>query len=118
MENSYIENSENCAAKEPFALRVQDSSMEPEFENGCIIIIDPSISPKTGDFVLFEKKDTIILREIHILDENIELKPLNPEFSSEIIKDKDYKTHIIGVVTQRAGKKGHIIRNTDKKKAR
>ena len=59
MENSYIENSENCAAKEPFALRVQDSSMEPEFENGCIIIIDPSISPKTGDFVLFEKKDTI-----------------------------------------------------------
>ncbi len=105
MENSYIENSENCAAKEPFALRVQDSSMEPEFENGCIIIIDPSISPKTGDFVLFEKKDTIILREIHIFDKNIELKPLNPKFSNEIIKDKDYKTHIIGVVTQRAGKK-------------
>ena len=63
------------------------------------------IDKNSGGVYAVEKKDTIILREIHILDENIELKPLNPEFSSEIIKDKYYKTHIIGVVTQRAGKK-------------
>ena len=36
------ENSgENCAANEPFALRILDSSMSPEFEVDHIIIIDP-----------------------------------------------------------------------------
>ena len=49
------ENSgENCAANEPFALRILDSSMSPEFEVDHIIIIDPSITPKSGDFVVYE----------------------------------------------------------------
>ena len=30
-----------CASSEPFALRVLGDSMEPEFKDGCVIIIDP-----------------------------------------------------------------------------
>lgn len=35
-----------------FALRVRDDSMEPQFKNGDIVVIDPTIQPKPGDFVV------------------------------------------------------------------
>ena len=57
---------ENCSASEPFALRILDSSMSPEFEIDHIIIIDPSITPKSGDFVLYETNNSIIIRKIEI----------------------------------------------------
>ena len=53
---------ESCSSSEPFALRVLDSSMSPEFEVDHIIIIDPSITPKTGDYVLYETNISLILR--------------------------------------------------------
>ena len=28
----------DCGASEPYALQVTDNSMEPEFENNCVII--------------------------------------------------------------------------------
>ena len=31
-----------CGASEPYALQVTDNSMEPEFPEGCIVLIDPS----------------------------------------------------------------------------
>ena len=99
---SNVENSgENCSASEPFALRILDSSMSPEFEIGHIIIIDPDITPKTGDYVIFETKNSIIVRKIDI-SENIVLKAYNSSFDD--IKIKDTKG-ILGVVTQRSGKK-------------
>ena len=97
-----IENSgENCSASEPFALRILDSSMSPEFEIDHIIIIDPSITPKTDDYVVYETKNSIIVRKIDI-SENIVLKAYNSSFDD--IKIKDTKA-ILGVVTQRSGKK-------------
>jgi SOS-response transcriptional repressor LexA len=32
---------ENSCGREPFALRVIGDSMAPEFQDGCIIVIDP-----------------------------------------------------------------------------
>jgi len=97
-----VENSgENCSASEPFALRILDSSMSPEFEIDHIIIIDPGITPKTGDYVIFETKNSIIVRKIDI-SEDIVLKAYNSSFDD--IKIKDTKA-ILGVVTQRSGKK-------------
>ena len=99
---SNIENSgENCSASEPFALRILDSSMSPEFEIDHIIIIDPSITPKTGDYVVFETRNSIMVREINI-SEDIVLKAYNSSFDDIIIKDTE---SILGVVTQRSGKK-------------
>ncbi len=96
------ENSgENCAANEPFALRILDSSMSPEFEVDHIIIIDPSITPKNGDFVVFETKNSIIIREIIISDKTI-LKAYGEGFQDIEIDDT---SSIIGVVTQRSGKR-------------
>ena len=95
-----IENSgENCSASEPFALRILDASMSPEFEINHIIIVDPSITPKTGDYVLLETSNSIILRKID-LTKNIVLKAYSSGFSDMEIKDT---SSILGVVTQRSG---------------
>ena len=37
-----------CSALEPYALRVLGDSMEPEFADGCVIIIDPGYEPSRG----------------------------------------------------------------------
>ena len=34
-----------CVEGEPFALRVLDDSMQPEFRRGCVIVIDPTAVP-------------------------------------------------------------------------
>lgn len=41
-------------SKDSFALRVKGSSMEPEFRDGDVIIVDPTQSPSVGDFVVAE----------------------------------------------------------------
>ena len=41
-----------CTEAEPFALRVQDDSMQPEFRTGCIIVIDPTGRATDGSYVL------------------------------------------------------------------
>lgn len=41
-----------CAEAEPFALRVLDDSMQPEFRRGCIILIDPTGLATDGSYVL------------------------------------------------------------------
>mgnify|MGYP001821067604 CR=1 FL=1 len=45
-------DSTGCAAAEPFALRVLGDMMEPEFEHGCSIIIDPEGMVKDGSVVV------------------------------------------------------------------
>jgi len=41
-----------CKEAEPFALRVLDDSMQPEFRVGCIIVIDPTGRATDGCYVL------------------------------------------------------------------
>lgn len=95
-----IENSgENCSASEPFALRILDASMSPEFEINHIIIVDPSITPKTDDYVLYETSNSLIIRKID-LGEKIVLKAYNSGFSDMIIENT---SSILGVITQRSG---------------
>ena len=96
-----LNSGENCSANEPFALRILDQSMFPEFEIDHIIIIDPSITPKNGDYVLYETNNSLIIREIKI-DKNIILRAHNPNFDDISIKDT---SSVLGVITQRSGKK-------------
>ena len=41
-----------CKEAEPFALRVLDDTMQPEFKSGCIIVIDPTGRAADGSYVL------------------------------------------------------------------
>lgn len=39
------------------ALRIRGDSMEPEFHDGEVVVVDPSIEPQSGDFVVAEVTD-------------------------------------------------------------
>ena len=42
----------NCSAAEPFALQVLGDSMQPEFNNGVVIVVDPEGVEMLQDLVV------------------------------------------------------------------
>ena len=90
-----------CIEAEPFALRVTDDSMEPEFAAGCIIIVDPTGVARDGAFVLAEIGGEYIFRR---LDRNCvgdQLVALNDGYPPVALAHG--LEPVRGVVVQRAG---------------
>ncbi|MBU0654209.1 MAG: S24 family peptidase [Gammaproteobacteria bacterium] len=93
----------SCSESEPYAMQVTDDSMEPEFDRGCIIIIDPTGIVRDGAYVFaVDNKDEYIFRQLRILDGRHLLVALNESYQTIEISGMD---RIEGVVTQRAGKR-------------
>ncbi len=89
-----------CAAHEPYALRVLGDSMEPEFADGCIVIVDPAGVVQSGSYVVARVEDQPIFRQYITEDGKHWLKPVNPGYAAQEISDI---SSIVGVITQRAG---------------
>ena len=89
-----------CANSEPFALRVLGDSMEPEFRDGCIVIIDSAAAVESGSYVLAMVNGEYIFRQLIIENEQYILKALNEGYESILLSGKDA---IRGVIVQRAG---------------
>lgn len=91
----------SCAASEPFALRVLGSSMEPEFPEGSIIIIDPGGLVKDGCYVLAaDANKELIFRQLLIKEDDYFLTAIEKGHGMLRLVDKDA---IKGVISQRAG---------------
>lgn len=90
-----------CVDAEPFALRVTDDSMEPEFKTGCIIIVDPTGMVENGAYVIAEHGDGHILRQLKKEPGGYHLVPLNERYPT--IELPSGVSAIKGVVVQRAG---------------
>ena len=93
-------DSSGCASSEPFALRVLGDSMEPEFKDGCIIIIDPAGVIESGKYVIAEVDGEYIFRQFVQEQEKYYLKPLNGGYESIEIESSAV---VRGVITQKAG---------------
>jgi len=89
-----------CVEAEPFALRVLDDSMEPEFPRGCIVIVDPTGRARDGAYVLAEQHDALVLRRLRLRGGAARLEALDGRYASA---DLDDLGALRGVVTQRAG---------------
>ena len=89
-----------CASDEPFALRVLGDSMEPEFKDGCIIIIDPAGVIEDGKYVIAEVDGEYIFRQFSQEQDKCFLIPLNKGYKKIEI---DGPGVVRGVITQRAG---------------
>jgi len=64
-----------CVEAETFALRVLDDSMEPEFRQHCIIVIDPTGHAKDGSYVLANKAvENKAVENIDVENINVENK--------------------------------------------
>ena len=93
-------DSSGCASSEPFALRVMGDSMEPEFKDGCIIIIDPAGDAAHGKYVIAEIEGEYIFRQFVEENEKYFLKAVNEGYQAIEISSKSV---VRGVITQRAG---------------
>lgn len=90
-----------------FALRVRGRSMEPDYREGDIIVVDPDINPEPGDFVVAKLDDTeeATFKKYRPrgLDDNgheiIDLVPLNGDFPT-IRLNSHRSGHICGTVIE------------------
>ena len=93
----------NCSASEPFALRVIGDDMAPEFVDGHIIVIDPGGKLSSGCYVVARHGGEAVFRQLRIDADGYRLVALNtalPEI--RLVNGVD---DIVGVVSQRAGKR-------------
>ena len=93
----------SCGASEPFALRVIGDDMNPEFEDGHIIVIDPGGTVRDGCYVVANPNDEIIFRQLFIEQNRFILRATQPGF--EQIELANGLGDIVGVVSQRAGRR-------------
>lgn len=87
-------------SKNAFALEVIDSSMEPKFPEGTVLIIDPLRPAKDRDFVIvcLSGKQPVF-KQVIIDGTNKYIKSLNPDLSHTVHRlDKNDK--IIGALSQ------------------
>lgn len=92
----------NCSASEPFALRVIGDDMAPEFVDGHIIVIDPGGKLKSGCYVVANHEGGMIFRQLIIDGARYRLTAARPDLPEILL---DGIEDIVGVVSQRAGKR-------------
>lgn len=89
-----------------FALKIKGDSMEPEFIEGDIVIIDPKVEPHAGEFVAAINGDYEATfkkyRPLEDLDEygrqHFELVPLNPDWHT--MSSLKQEIRIIGTMVE------------------
>jgi len=91
-----------CAGNEPFVLQVLGDSMEPEFPNGCMVVVEPGSQIEHGYFVIADAGTEVILRRVLIENQQWRLEALNPAYPVLEIEGPE---SIRGIVIQRAGRR-------------
>jgi SOS-response transcriptional repressor LexA len=89
---------DHCSGGESFALMVVGSSMEPEFTEGEVIIIEPEGLATDGSYVLATHDGEPIFRQLVRAGEHWQLRPLNPAFPVVAIPDL---SAVRGVIIQK-----------------
>lgn len=100
MSDPTLNNESGCAWREPFALQVLGDSMEPEFPDRCIVIIEQAESCSDGMYVFVEVEGVRWFRQYRV-DESggeclIALNDLYPEIDLTGLEWK-----VMGIVIQR-----------------
>ena len=84
-----------------FALRVKGDSMEPEFNDGDIIIVSPTAKAGNGDYVVAKNdEEEATFKQYKRFDNARVLHPLNPKYQ-DIVLNKDIEYRIVGVVMEK-----------------
>ncbi len=96
-------NYSSCAEAGLFALRVIGDSMEPEFRDGAIIVIDPAGVAENGSYVLAVQDGEYIFRQLVVDGGKMCLKALNGNYPVQPLPGgiNDVK----GVIVQQAGRR-------------
>ena len=86
-------------SKDSYVLRVHGISMEPKFQDGDLIFVDPHADPVNGKYVVVIIEDTAeaTFKQLIIEGGRQYLKALNPEWPNPII-EVNQNARICGVV--------------------
>lgn len=90
---------DNCSGGESFALMVLGDSMEPEFVDGDIIVIEPDGIAMDGSYVMAWLGDEWIFRQLVGGEGDWKLRALNPMYPTASIPDLSV---IKGVIIQKS----------------
>jgi SOS-response transcriptional repressor LexA len=90
-----ITEASNCSSAEPYALMVLGDSMLPEFEEGEIIVVEPSGLVKDGSYVVAYVNDEYIFRQLVKRDDGWMLRPLNPVYENIPVADVDVAKGVV-----------------------
>ncbi len=90
---------DHCSGAEPFALMVLGDSMEPEFVEGDIIVIEPEGLARDGSYVMAWLNGEWIFRQLVGREGDWKLRPLNPKYPTAPIPDLSV---IKGVIIQKS----------------
>lgn len=85
--------------KNVFALRVVGDSMEPEFKEGDVIIVNPGVEAAPGDFVVVKSNEEATFKQLKKFGPRWVLHPLNPKYADLEVKRDGFK--IIGKVVKK-----------------
>ncbi len=91
-------DSSGCEKREPYALMVLGDSMEPEFNDHDIIIIEPDHPRQSGSFVIAWHHEEYIFRQLRQEGEEWWIDPLNPAYPSQQLSGL---AAVKGVITQK-----------------
>jgi phage repressor protein C with HTH and peptisase S24 domain len=93
-------DSTGCSMHEPYALQVLGDQMEPEFPDGCVVIIEPTDERKNNSFVFAEVEGVRWFRKFVREDNGKErLVALNRIYPD--IELNGLEWHVLGVIIQR-----------------
>jgi SOS-response transcriptional repressor LexA len=79
------------------ALKVSGESMEPDYQNGDIIYLDPDVAAVHGKDVVIRLGDQVAFKRLVVESERRYLKPLNPNWPDKFI-EIPADARILGVV--------------------
>jgi SOS-response transcriptional repressor LexA len=84
-----------------FALRVKGDSMEPEFIEGDLIVINPHVKPNHNDYVIVRNDEgEATLKQLKKYGRTRVLHPLNPKYKDIELSEK-HQYVIVGKVVEK-----------------
>jgi DNA polymerase V len=92
----------SCSKAEPFALQVLGDSMQPEFMDGVVILVDPEGVLRDGCYVVAYHNNEYTFRQYRCHEAKHYLVPLNDLYETEEFAGARM---VKGVVIQQAGKR-------------
>lgn len=84
-----------CEGSEPFALRVLGDSMEPEFKEGDVIVVEPGATAENGAYVVALHADEYVFRRLVFRRGKCYLEPLNQRYSPTEIRLSMVKGRVV-----------------------
>jgi SOS-response transcriptional repressor LexA len=82
-----------------FALSVRCDSMEPEFTDGDIIIVDPERDPVSGSYIVAKNGAEATFKQLVMDGQSVFLKPLNERYPIRDMTGIEFR--IVGVVVEK-----------------